>query len=157
MEAALEEKLYGPPLGAVANVRPMLDPAYIHTERSRPGVTLELLHLEYLEKHPDGYRYTQFCEIYRRWAKQRRLSMRQVHHAGEKLFVDYSGKKPAIVDQKTGEVIEGELFVAVWAIVTKAAASPFADELSSPFANEDARCDRVSADEGRNHGGVGNT
>jgi hypothetical protein len=31
----------------------------------------------------------------------------------EKLFVDYSGKKPRIVDPKTGEVVEVELFVAV--------------------------------------------
>lgn len=112
-ETALEAKLYGPPPGTASVLRAMPDPAYIHAERRRPGVTLELLHLEYLEKHPDGYRYTQFCEVYRRWAKRRRLSMRQVHRAGEKLFVDYSGKRPAIVDPATGEVIEVELFVAV--------------------------------------------
>ena len=40
-------------------------------------------------------------------------SMRQVHRAGEKLFVDYSGKKPASSIRETGEVIEVELFVAV--------------------------------------------
>src|SRR5439155_22392073 len=39
--------------------------------------------------------------------------MRQVHHAGEKLFVDYAGHKPTIVDPATGEVREVELFVAV--------------------------------------------
>jgi len=39
--------------------------------------------------------------------------MRQVHRAGEKTFVDYSGKKPCIWDPKTGERIEVELFVAV--------------------------------------------
>jgi transposase len=39
--------------------------------------------------------------------------MRQVHHAGEKLFVDYAGTKPSIIDATTGEVIEVELFVAV--------------------------------------------
>lgn len=112
-EVALETRLYGPPEGTASSERPMPDPAYIHAERSRPGVTLELLHLEYLETHPGGYRYTQFCEIYRRWTKRRRLSMRQVHRAGEKLFVDYSGKKPTIVDPKTGERTEVELFVAV--------------------------------------------
>jgi len=47
-----------------------------------------LLHLEYLEQHPDGYRYTQFCEVYRRWLQHRGLSMRQVHRGGEKCFVD---------------------------------------------------------------------
>lgn len=112
-EATLETRLYGPPEGTAGTDRPRPDPAYIHAERSRPGVTLELLHLEYLEKHPNGYRYTQFCEVYRRWAKHRRLSMRQVHRAGEKLFVDYSGKRPNIVDPKTGELIAVELFVAV--------------------------------------------
>ena len=112
-EAALEARLYGLPEGTAGTNRPLPDPAYIHAERSRPGVTLELLHLEYLEKHPDGYRYTQFCEVYRRWCKRRRLSMRQVHVAGEKVFVDYSGKQPSIVDPKTGEVIAVELFVAV--------------------------------------------
>jgi transposase len=39
--------------------------------------------------------------------------MRQVHKAGEKLFVDYSGKKPAIVDATTGVVRPVDLFVAV--------------------------------------------
>src|SRR3954464_2441007 len=39
--------------------------------------------------------------------------MRQEHIAGEKLYVDYAGKKPHIVDPKSGEVIEVELFVAV--------------------------------------------
>jgi transposase len=112
-ESALEARLYGPPEGTAGTNRPLPDPAYIHAERSRPGVTLELLHLEYLEKHPDGYRYTQFCEVYRRWCKRRRLSMRQVHVAGEKVFVDYSGKQPSIVDPKTGEVIAVELFVSV--------------------------------------------
>ena len=63
--------------------------------------------------NPDGYRYTQFCEHYKRWCQDRRLSMRQIHRAGEKLFVDYSGKKPEIVDPATGEVREVELFVAV--------------------------------------------
>lgn len=89
------------------------DCAWIHRERRRPGVTLELLHHEYLEKVPGGYGYTQFCELYRRWAKQRGASMRQVHISGEKNFVDYSGKRPFIWDAKAGAKIEVELFVAV--------------------------------------------
>jgi transposase len=91
----------------------MPDCEYLHAERKKPGVTLELLHHEYLEKHPDGYRYTQFCERYREWLKRRGLTMRQEHLAGEKLFIDYAGKKPHIVDPSTGEVIDVELFVAV--------------------------------------------
>ncbi len=109
-EVDFERRLYGPGRTAT-RARP--DPVWVHTERQRKGVTLELLHLEYLEQHPDGYRYTQFCEYYRRWCKQQRVSMRQVHRAGEKMFVDYAGHKPKVVNPTTGEVREVELFVAV--------------------------------------------
>jgi transposase len=109
---ALEQRLYGPKIpGRVT--RPLPDPAWIHTELRRAGVTLELLHLEYLHAHADGYRYSAFCAHYREWLEHQRLSMRQVHKAGEKLFVDYSGKKPAIVDAATGVVRAVELFIAV--------------------------------------------
>ena len=108
----LQARVYGPPTPPTHH-RVVPDCAYLHAERRKPGVTLELLHLEYLEQHPDGYRYTQFCECYRRWLRRRGLSMRQIHRAGEKLFVDYAGTKPRIVDPTTGEVIEVELFVAV--------------------------------------------
>ncbi len=104
--------MYGPPTPPTHH-RAVPDFASLHTERRKPGVTLELLHLEYLEQHPDGYRYTQFCEFYRRWLQRRGLSMRQVHRAGEKCFVDYAGQKPRIIDPATGEVIAVELFVAV--------------------------------------------
>lgn len=89
------------------------DFAAVHREHARPGVTLALLHVEYIEAHPDGYRYTQFCELYRRWLGRRRLSMRQVHRAGEKCFVDYSGQRPHLVDPRTGECTAVELFVMV--------------------------------------------
>ena len=108
---ALEARLY--PATVAASERPEPDCAYLHVERRKPGVTLELLHHEYLEKNPNGYRYTQFCERYREWLGRRRLTMRQAHRAGEKLFVDYSGKKPHFTDSKTGDIIEAELFVAV--------------------------------------------
>jgi transposase len=110
---ALEGRLYGLRAVAGSRGRPWPDCAALHAERRQPGVTLELLHLEYLEQHPDGYRYTQFCEIYRRWLGRRGLTMRQVHHAGEKLFVDYAGQKPSFIDPATGERISVELFVAV--------------------------------------------
>jgi transposase len=93
--------------------RPLPDFAKVHAEYRRAGVTLELLHREYLEVHADGYGYTQFTEFYRRWLGQRGLTMRQTHKAGEKLFVDYSGKRAAYVDRETGERVEVELFVAV--------------------------------------------
>jgi transposase len=70
-DEVLEARLYTRPPTAIPEgaPRPWPDCAYIHREHRKPGVTLELLHLEYLEQHPNGYRYTQYCEIYRRWLK----------------------------------------------------------------------------------------
>lgn len=110
-DAELERTVYPPPApAAVLRVKP--DPEYIHIQLRRPGVTLELLHFEYLQDHPDGYRYTAFCDVYRRWRERLKTWMRQTHRGGEKTFVDFSGRKPSYVDAATGECIEVELFVA---------------------------------------------
>jgi len=96
--------------------RPPPDCEYIYNELRRyrsVNLTLTQLWLEYKEKHPDGYQYTQYCEHYRRWLSRRDYVMRQVHRAGEKLFIDYSDGL-AIVDPDTGELIPTQLFVAVW-------------------------------------------
>jgi len=68
---------------------------------------------EYRAADPHGYGYSRFCDLYREF--ERRLSpvMRQHHVAGDKVFVDYSGKKIGIVDPATGEVRDAEIFVAV--------------------------------------------
>ena len=110
-DAELHRKLYGGPWKGHGRAEP--DPIAMHVELRRPGVTLELLHLEYLREHPDGYRYTAFCDRYRRWQKARGLSMRQVHRAGEKAFVDYSGKKGHFTDAATGSRVDVEIFVGV--------------------------------------------
>jgi transposase len=79
----------------------------------RPGVTLTILWEEYRQAQPDGYGYSRFCDLYREF--ERRLSpvMRQHHVAGDKVFVDYSGKKIAIIDPQTGVVRQAEIFVGV--------------------------------------------
>ena len=53
---------------------------------------------EYRVIHAEGYGYSRFCDLFREF--ERRLSpvMRQTHAGGDKVFVDYSGKKVAIVD-----------------------------------------------------------
>jgi transposase len=111
-DAALEERMYGRP-ASPSDDRPRPNPVYLHTELRRPGVTLEVLHLEYLEQHPTGLRYTAFCDVYRRWLATASVTMRQVHKAGEKCFVDYSGKTPSYLDPQTGQRVVVELFVAV--------------------------------------------
>jgi transposase len=82
-------------------------------------VTLQLLWAEYQEavgRRADGsraYQYSQFCDLYASWRQKLSISMRQVHRAGEKAFVDYSGKKPVLIDSRSGEVTEVELYVVV--------------------------------------------
>ena len=101
-DSELEARLYPAAHAAAAPVRGLPDWAAIHAERRRPGVTMELLHLEYLQREPGGYRYSWFCHEYALWLKRRGATMRQVHRAGEKLFVDYAGKRPCIWDVTTG-------------------------------------------------------
>ena len=108
-DAALEARLFRTP--APRHPLPVPDFAHLHRELRRKGVTLQLLWIEYRETYPEGYGYSRFCELYNRWARKLHPSMRQVHRAGEKVFVDFSGNKPTVVDPLTGEVIEVELFV----------------------------------------------
>lgn len=110
-DLVLSERFY--PAPAVGRPRPLPEMAYIHAELCRPGVTLARLWVEYLEAHPGGYRYSQFCEYYHRWRKKLSPSMHQVHRAGEKVFTDFSGKRPHLVNRATGELVPVELFVSV--------------------------------------------
>jgi len=98
---------------ASSSTRPLPDWQKVHLELRRPHVTLMLLWHEYKETFPDGYAYSQFTELYRRWHRHLDVVMRQEHKAGEKLFVDFPGSRIPIYDDKTGEVcFEAELFVA---------------------------------------------
>ena len=93
---------------------PMPDFEQIHRElQSHKHLTLQLVWQEYKEKHRDGYQYSQFCELHRKWAKKLDLVLRGSHRAGEKLFVDYAGQTVSVVDPKTGEVTQASIFVAV--------------------------------------------
>jgi transposase len=76
-------------------------------------VTLQLVWEEYRETQPDGYSYSQFCDLYRRWRRNQDVVLRQEHRAGEKLFVDWAGDTIPMYDARTGEVTPASLFVAV--------------------------------------------
>ena len=95
----------------------MPDYIYIQNELKRKKqskVTLALLHEEYREANPNNsYSYTQFREHYSKFLNKINPSMKQVHLAGEKLFVDYSGATIPIVNQRTGEITKAQIFVAV--------------------------------------------
>jgi len=88
------------------------DWSYIHRELRRKAVTLMLLWQEYKEQHPDGYQYSQFCHLYRRWAGRIDPVMRQEHRAGEKMFVDYAGMTVPVFDADKGSWQEAQIFAA---------------------------------------------
>ena len=82
-------------------------------ELAQKGMTLMLLWVEYREEHPDGYEYSQFCQLYRDWRKKLDVTMRQDHKAGEKMFVDFPGLTVPIYDERSLTVsFHAELFVA---------------------------------------------
>lgn len=86
----------------------------VHQELKGKGVTKQLLWQEYRQQHPDdGYSYAQFCHRYLEWRSCQQRSMRQIHRAGEKLFVDYCGPTMSVVNPDTGEVRQAQVFVAV--------------------------------------------
>jgi transposase len=107
------EKLLFPTVPADRKV-PMPDFEAIHTELlGHKYVTLELLWREYKRIYPEGYQYSYYCELYRRWAKKLDIYLRQEHRAGERMFVDHAGPTVPVVDRDTGLVKEASIFVAV--------------------------------------------
>ena len=110
----LERKLFDRP-GVRAGERRQPEPdwAVVARELKRPGVTLMILWEEYREVHPTGYGYSRFCDLWREFELRLSPTMRQHHIAGDKLFVDFSGKKLDIVDGTTGEIRQAELFIGV--------------------------------------------
>lgn len=112
-DATLERTIYGVaphPTGASRFAEP--DYAQMHEQLKRKGVTLRLLWEEYRAEHPDdGYQLTAFSARYREWERSLKRSMRQIHTAGDKLFVDYAGPTVTVFD--AGQPRQAQIFVAV--------------------------------------------
>lgn len=108
-ETALHSRLMGAPQRASGFVPP--DYAYLHQALKRKAMTLMLLWQEHSEQHPDAsiHSYSQFCENYRRFAKTLKRSMRQIHRAGEKLFIDYAGPTVALTDGSRAHIFVSAL------------------------------------------------
>ena len=109
----LEALLFPPVPDIPVDRRPVPDWAWVHRELRRPNVTLALLWEEYRAAAPDGFGYSWFCDLYREWAGRLKPTLRQVHPAGERLFVDFTGSTVAVVEGADGEARQAEIFVAV--------------------------------------------
>ena len=82
-------------------------------ELKKTGVTVKLLWEEYIEENPNGYSLSQFSYHFQLWRGSTRSSMHIEHKAGDKMFVDFTGKKLYLTDIKTGELIPVEVFSAI--------------------------------------------
>ncbi|WP_410480347.1 IS21 family transposase [Pseudomonas sp. DCA-1] len=84
----------------------------IHEQLRLPDMTLDLLWQEFRENEPEGVSYAQFTRLYRSWLKTQKVSMRQVHLPGDKMFVDFCGRTMPIVDPVQGTTAHAQIFVA---------------------------------------------
>lgn len=114
-EQELHQRLRGnpTPVKAAPARRPEPDWSKVHRELGRKGVTLRLLWEEYHREHPEGYRYSRFCERYGQWRRRLDPVLRRPHEPGKAMYVDWAGATVPIVDAETGEVHRASVFVAV--------------------------------------------
>jgi len=87
--------------------------SYMEKELHRVGVSKFILWEEYKRDDPGAYNYTQFCYHLNNYLKKNEATMHFEHKAGDKMFVDFTGKKLLLTDRKTGELNEVEVFVAI--------------------------------------------
>jgi len=130
-EASLERRL----LVAPERLRDYVQPDYgrLHQELRRKGMTLMLLWEEHRADYADcqTYAYPQFCENYRRFAKQLKRSMRQIHRAGEKLFIDYAGPTIALTDGSRAHIFVAALGASSYTYACATPRETMADWLES--------------------------
>ena len=86
---------------------------YILKELKRTGVTRMFLWSEYRSHQPSGYSYSQFCEHFHNWQNINKAVMHFEHEPGDKMFIDFAGKKLYITDRETGKIISVEVYVTV--------------------------------------------
>jgi transposase len=82
-------------------------------ELNKVGMTRLRLWNKYKLANPSGYNYSSFCDYFRQWQKSCNVSMHFEHKSGDKMFIDFTGKKLHITDYETGELIEVEVFVSI--------------------------------------------
>jgi len=130
-ETELERRLFVTPERPRDHVQP--DYGRLHQELRRKGMTLMLLWEEYRADHADRktYAYSQFCVNYRRFAKQLKRSMRQVHRAGEKLFIDYTGPTIGLTDGSRAHIFVAALGASSYTFACATPRETMADWLAS--------------------------
>ena len=113
-----DKELYSIVLPPALNERADLQILYglfpvMEEKLKRVGVTKLLLWEDYKTQNPTGLQYSRFCEHFSRYLKSQHISYVLDHKAGDKLMIDFAGKKLHIINPETGELIWVEFFVAI--------------------------------------------
>jgi transposase len=128
-EDRLEQALF-PPGQMAPKVALRAQPDFVHVRQQleqHRDLTVELLWEEYREQHPDGYCYSRFCKLYRRWKKHQDVVLRQDHRPGEKLFLDWAGATIPI-HHRDGSVTQAPLFVSALGVSSYTYAEAVTDQ-----------------------------
>jgi len=109
----LDRQLFPKERASSTRKKPNLE--YLHKELAKHGVTLKLLWSEYCEEcrlqKEIPLMYSQFCNLYQRFAQKKRASMHIPRKPGEQTEVDWAGQTAFIIDRTTGEKIHKYVFV----------------------------------------------
>ncbi len=128
-EQRLEETLFPPgqtPSQPPRRILPDFAKVCQELEQHRE-LTIELLWEEYRQQQPDGYCYSRFCKLYRRWKKRQDVVLRQDHRPGEKLFLDWAGATLSI-HHRDGSVTQAPLFVSALGVSSYTYAEAVTDQ-----------------------------
>lgn len=92
--------------------------AIIHFEHCKTtlhktGVTKQLLWADYLSLHPQGYCYSQYCYLFRKYLKDSDPAFHWQYEPGEFTQIDFAGKKLSYLNKESGELIACEMFIAI--------------------------------------------
>ena len=104
-----------PGRGVVESVYERPDWAHVHRELGRVGVTLKLLHAEYVDacraKRVPFMGYDRFCKLYADHTLRLGVTSRVERKAGRTVEVDWAGATVPVHDPVTGDVSKAYLFV----------------------------------------------
>lgn len=105
-------------------------------------VTRFLVWQEYIDRHPDGYRKSQFFHHLKQHltASKPTTVLKDTYVPGEKLYVDFAGDTLEYVDISTGEIIKVQVFVACLAYTDYAFAICVPSQRIEDFLYAIAKC-----------------
>lgn len=86
---------------------------YAKGELPKTGVTRQLLWNEYIDEHPEGYGYSQYCYLLNQYLGRKDVSMHLEYTAADMIMIDFAGKKQYYIDLETGERIDCQVFIAI--------------------------------------------